>query len=195
VELKLERVDRGNHPHVPLVSRLLDVTFPEWERESIPEFLGDLKAGRGHTLWVLSDNSGQFLGFARGMVFPSLRRGWVVHVALLSECRGSGLGEQMLKLVWEEMQASCAGLEGVYLEVERLEDATTESERTARHKRLAFFERLGAQLISPGYIQPPSQQGQPPVPLNLLFWGKTAASDEELLADFYAAAFGDTITP
>ncbi|MBL8060206.1 MAG: GNAT family N-acetyltransferase [Chthonomonas sp.] len=194
MELKLERVHRADHPNVSHVSQLLEVTFPECERESIPDFLADLEAGRGHTLWVLTDPHDQFLGFARGMVFPSLKRGWVVHVALDPRHRGGGLGAELLQQVLGEMRRSFEGFEGMYLEVERLQEAATEQERAERQKRLAFFDRLGARLVSPDYIQPPSQPGQPPVPLNLLFWGETAASDDELLADFYEAAFGDTIT-
>lgn len=179
-----------NHPFVAQVSHLLKVTFPECERESIPDFLADLEAGRGHILWVLTNPSEQFLGFARGIVFPRIKRGWVVHVALDPQHRGCGLGDVLLKLVWDEMRASCEGFEGMYLEVERVEDADSELEREGRRKRLAFFDYLGARLVASEYIQPPSQPGQPPVPLNLLFWGESAVADKKLLSDFYEAAFG-----
>lgn len=185
MEVSIERVQGVTHRLVPEVSQLLETTFPDCERESIPDFLTDLEANRGPSLWVMTCEDGYFIGFARGFVFQSSCRGFVVHVALVQERRGKRFGEQLLKCVNEEMRASCEGYEGMYLEVERLEDAATDAELEARRKRLAFFDRLGARLVSSQLVQPPSQPGQPPVPLNLLFWGETTARDDELLSDFY----------
>lgn len=94
----------------------------------------------------------------------------------------------MFHLALAEFRTMCPGLEGIYLEVERVEDAQQDQE--ARQKRLEFFKKLGAWLVTPSYIQPPSQPRQPPVALNLLFWGETRASPHELVSDFYEAAFG-----
>ncbi len=185
MEVSIERVQGVTHRLVPEISQLLETTFPDCERESIPDFLADLEANRGPSLWVMTSHDGYLIGFARGFVFQASRRGFVVHIALVPESRGKRLGEQLLKRVNEEMRTSCEGYEGMYLEVERLEDAVTDAERESRRKRLAFFDRLGARLVSSELIQPPSQPGQPPVPLNLLFWGETAARDDELLSDFY----------
>lgn len=190
MELRLERILGKWHPHLAKISSLLETTFPECERESIPEFLADLEAGRGHQLWCLCGPEGEFLGFARGMVFPKVRRGWIVHIALAPEERGAGLGAKLFELVWGAMAVQVDGFEGIYLEVERIEDAADDEERVARQKRLGFFDRLGARLVSTEYIQPPSQPGQPPVPLNLLFWGESADSEGKMLSDFYEAAFG-----
>ncbi len=189
VTLRIDQVTDSGHPHVPAVARLLEDTFPEWERESMAMFWADLRAGRGLELWVLTDDAEQFLGFARGCCLPENSRGWIVHLALEPGQRGAGRGEAFLLLLRDHLRERVPKFEGLYFEVERVEDSAGATERGAREKRLAFFARLGARVVTTGYVQPPSQPGQPPVPLNLLFWGETVADNLELVLDFYQTAF------
>lgn len=133
---------------------------------------------------------GALVGLARGAADAESGCGWIIHLALVPSFRGGGRGATAfhhLVNFWHEEVG--AGFKGVFLEVERASDAADAAERAAREKRLAFFDRLGAQTLCQGYIQPPSAAGQPTVTLNLLWVGEPISDKEEAIRTFYRIAF------
>lgn len=64
------------------------------------------------------------------------------YYAVLSTRRGGGIGSRFFELLREEMHA----LDGILLEVESVESATTEEERILRERRIAFYLRNGCRL-------------------------------------------------
>ncbi|HWS35732.1 MAG TPA: GNAT family N-acetyltransferase [Actinoplanes sp.] len=92
--------------------------------------------------------------------------GWVFlrYFAVLD--RGAGLGSQMWRLLCAHWSA--AGCTRILLDVEDPGEAGIDSdEESIRHRRIVFYQRLGAELL-PVRDYRPSQPGGHPHPLRLI---------------------------
>lgn len=171
---------------------LLEFLFPPEELEPREVIEAEFDGSPFET-WIFEDEDEFLGGVVRGRVSPDGAWAWVVHVGLRPDLRGEGWGGQLLLAGIEALCSTHPGCKGTLLEVERLEDAESESEAAVRAGRLKFFEKLGAKKISSTYIQDAVREETGPVPLNLLW---LARGNEEmpdfvgLIEDFYSVAFG-----
>lgn len=171
---------------------LLEFLFPPEELEPRGVIEAEFDGSPFET-WIFEDEEEFLGGVVRGRVSPDGSWAWVVHVGLRPDLRGEGWGSQLLLAGIEALCASHSDCKGTLLEVERLEDASSDEERVIRAGRLKFFEKLGAKKISSTYIQDAVREETGPVPLNLLW---LARGDQEmpdlvgLIQDFYSVAFG-----
>lgn len=121
----------------------------------------------------LVEGDGRLAGFMRWVDLPLTRAAFVVHIAVDRDWRGTGLGQGLLGVLPTDRPA--------LFEVERVRDATHPEDRETRKRRLDWFARQGARLVTPDYTQPALHPDTEPVPLHLL------AIRRELLPDLHKA--------
>lgn len=189
MSLSIVPVTSVEDPHLFWLLDRLEAHFPPCERETRDDVMEQVGHGTGLSNWIFLSESDERVGFARARVLTNSAMGWIVHLALETEIRGRGLGAEAFELVRRALFEQCPTLQGIFLEVERVEDGESDSERMGRTKRLEFFRRLGAILVSRTYVQPPAQEGQGSIELNLLGWDLPTMAPEELVRTFYAGAF------
>lgn len=81
---------------------------------------------------------------------------YVEHLAVCPQLRGKGIGEQLVK----HLQTSISG-RPLLLEVEPPVNIMS-------HRRIAFYHRLGFNIIAVPYMQPPYRKGETSFPLLLM---------------------------
>jgi GNAT superfamily N-acetyltransferase len=112
-----------------------------------------------------------------GAMFSLLRRsglGFVSYIFTAADTRGQGVGTWTYRRLVGALGADAAQnrqpLQGVIFEVEREELAETAGEREERIRRLRFFTRMGARILTGlDYLQPPLHAGDAPLRMHLLF--------------------------
>ncbi len=188
----LRRISSSSDPMAEEALDLLEFLFPPEELEPREAIEAEFDGSPFET-WIFEDEDEFLGGVVRGRVSPDGSWAWVVHVGLRPDLRGEGWGSQLLLAGIEALCSPHPGCKGTLLEVERLEDATSEEERVIRAGRLRFFEKLGAKKISSTYIQDAVREETGPVPLNLLWLARGNEDMPDfvgLIEDFYSVAFG-----
>ncbi|HSB69692.1 MAG TPA: GNAT family N-acetyltransferase [Candidatus Methylomirabilis sp.] len=113
-----------------------------------------------------------------GAMFSFLDRsrvGFISYVFVDSRMRGHGIGEWIFRRLLAVLEADSAALHlepmaGVVFEVEREDLAKTPGEGMERIRRLRFFARLGAGILTGlDYLQPPLHAGEAPLPMYLMY--------------------------
>lgn len=175
-------------------------SFPADEREDESVLIGELRvaAPGAMRLWVV-EREATPIGLVRARTissathsreFESTGFGFVVHLALTRENRGSGLGREVIQETIEALREDAKRLgssyQGTVFEVEKEDPARPETA-----KRSAFFERLGAKVMSGSYVQPSLGEGKPRLDMDLRFLPAAACVDyAELIRLFYREAYG-----
>lgn len=188
-------------PSLPGVVDLYISSFPEDEREDpsyLQSMLGALnlsspgKIATAHLL--VAERDTHPFGFAFCEFLPAAEMGFHIYIALAPSERGKGFGRRLLLCAEERMRLDALYLglpyHGSICEVERVEDATDESDRRTRLRRVHFYERLGARIISSTYTQPALSPDKQPVPLYLMWRDANGGlSREEIIRRFYAEVY------
>lgn len=183
----IRRIATADDPMIAWVEALYEASFEVVLR--LPTaFLREAVAspkrhGKTRFLTLAEDEEGP-LGFAYFELLESARMGYVVYIVVNPARRGRAVGSALLqdvvgRLADEAKNQGCA-CGGVMLEVERVEDAHDEADRAERERRLRFFAKHGARVLTSGYLQPPAQPGFPSVALNLLWLPMAEATPEPL---------------
>lgn len=113
------------------------------------------------------------VSFATAHYFTKVNSGFIVYIGTDPSYRNHGIGSQTLAKMekWFQENARKSGfksLRAVILEVEKIENMTTELERVECIKRNHFFEKNGYDHVSSlHYVQPPLHAYDSAVPLNL----------------------------
>src|SRR6185503_1294380 len=92
---------------------------------------------------------------------------FLVYLAVAPAQRGRGLGRRFLEFAWSASSARLAGAIGMVWEVDAAPAPGAEPTREYR-RRIGFYERCGASLLSQAYVQPPVD-GRTILPLQLMF--------------------------
>lgn len=135
---------------MPLFS-LYELAFPPEERRGAEAIRAVFNAGPAE-FWLLEQGGGT-LGFLNTWRFDECLYG--EHFAVLPQARGKRIGEYALRAILKSERLP------FLIEVEPPED-----EIKARRK--SFYERMGLQVISTTYRQPPYERGGLQVPLYLM---------------------------
>ncbi len=113
-----------------------------------------------------------------GAVFDFLNQtniGFIDYIFVDRQVRSRGIGQFIYDRVSDTLvrDASRLGqekLQGILFEIEKEGLATQAEERQQRVRRLRFFLRMGAGIISGlSYLQPPLHPGEGPLPMHLMF--------------------------
>lgn len=188
----LRRITSCSDPVAEEALDLLEFLFPPEELEPREVIEAEFDGSPFET-WIFEDEDEFLGGIVRGRVSPDGSWCWIVHVGLRPDLRGEGWGSQLLLAGISALCLNSTDCKGTLLEVERLEDAESDSDAAIRAGRLRFFEKLGAQKLSSTYIQAAVREETGPVPLNLFWLPRDSGLMPEvggLVEDFFSVAFG-----
>jgi len=150
--------------------RLYASSFPSNEREPAAVILESIRQQVG--VAVRARVGGATTGLAVGHMLQAVPVLFVVYLAVAPEYRSRRIGTSLferLRLCGADRYATTGiKLTGEVWEVDGPEVAVCEEEMRQRQRRIAFFTRLGAQLLPNRYIQPPVD-GVSSVPMQLMF--------------------------
>jgi len=168
-------------------------SFPRDERMPVREIAAQVASPFWHM--VIASADGALVGLSWFGYVPMARLGFIIYLAVDPGFRRGGVGRRLVSAAIEQCRSDASSLGhalgGVCFEVERVDLALTDVEKSVRLKRLAWFESLGAECLSPGYTQPAMAPDRNPVPLNLMAFGVAPRADRAKIArDFCAHCVG-----
>jgi GNAT superfamily N-acetyltransferase len=150
--------------------QLYDSAFPSAEREPRSVILETLCRGDG--VAVRARNGANTIGLAFAHVLRRPPVLFVMYLAVAPEFRSRHIGAALFEKIWVagSRSYSVRGTEaaGMVWEVDIPERATSEQGLRQSRSRMAFFTRLGGQVLPGSYVQPPVD-GIAPVPMHLMF--------------------------
>lgn len=150
--------------------QLYDSAFPSTEREPRRVILDTLRRGDG--VAVRARQGAHTVGLALAHMLRHPPALFIVYLAVVPELRSRHIGAALFEELWTAGSRSYAArgtpAEGMVWEVDVPERATTEQGLQQGRRRIAFFTRLGGELLPGNYVQPPVD-GTVSVPMHLMF--------------------------
>jgi len=150
--------------------QLYDSAFPSTEREPRSVILDTLRRGDG--VAVRARQSANTVGLALAHMLRHPPALFIVYLAVVPELRSRHIGAALFEELWTAGSRSYAArgtpAEGMVWEVDVPERATSEQSLQQGRRRIAFFTRLGGEVLPGGYVQPPVD-GTVSVPMHLMF--------------------------
>lgn len=153
----LENLNISNKEDVTFVERVYTNSFPKSERRLFDTMI-DLYNNSNKFIIQVVKQDDKNIGF---LTFWDLGEFiFAEHFAISAEARNGGIGAIVMNLFMDEQTKP------IVLEVEI--PVTTLAER-----RIGFYQRLGYKLWENfTYHQPPYHEGENPIPMYLMTWGK-----------------------
>ncbi|HWR04049.1 MAG TPA: GNAT family N-acetyltransferase [Humidesulfovibrio sp.] len=140
--------------------------FAASEKEPREVILESVRRKTGMVFRTLLD--GRTVALATTHALRKIPALFLVYLAVDPELRSRGAGGSLLEHLHQASGQLVPGSLGMVWETERAEDAGPGPARALRERRLEFFRRHGASVVSGSYRQP-ALDGVAPVPMNLLF--------------------------
>ena len=169
------RLDTQNTPQYRAAQRLYDASFADEERAPFGDLWGESLGSQqpAHTdLWTMQLDT-HVIGMVAFGTFADDNVGYLAYLAISPHAQGRGHGQWLFSRVLEEIDRVAFSERGrsprlCFWEVRDPAEASGEQERLQRQRRIAFYERLGAQTLPITYLCPPINDGQPAVPCLLM---------------------------
>lgn len=154
MSLVIRNLSGSSDPHYWSTLELYVETFPRDEREPLSR-VAAVAAGEltGGPEIRIAELAGEFAGFLYFMHCPA--QSFLIYIAVMPHLRKNGIGAELLHSLRQNAPSPCL------LECEPPEGP----DQQLREKRLEFFRRHGAVLLSKTYVQPSLGPGREPVPL------------------------------
>ncbi|MBQ6449040.1 GNAT family N-acetyltransferase [Cytobacillus oceanisediminis] len=188
--IRWEEITYDNLTNIEKVFEIYDEAFPIEVREPQDIFYQSLDYAKTRLpngfRFLVGYEGEQLVSFATGHYFAEANIGFIVYIATNPLIRSKGLGTKTLVKIEEllnedAISAGNVSLRATILETEKQEIVHNEAEKEDCIKRNRFFERNGYKKIDEiQYIQPPLNNGDSNVPLNL-FINKNDVSKEEII--------------
>jgi len=137
---------------------LYNTSFPADERTPLEELQRLLDSG-SILLHRTTNKAGELLCFS--IVYPMSNFALLSYIASDSTKRSTGIGSKHMKQLLEILKSKYPEFLGLVLEIESTRQQGLEpADKTARQRRLAFYQRLGAKRLCRTYVWPSySQKG------------------------------------
>ena len=177
-------------PYLPAAMDLLRTIFPEYKRY-IPDLpICALQRSAEHPatldhLWVI-EKAGKPIGLRLFHYIHTRNVGYGAFIGLLEEYRDQGISSWVVKQTLAQLCADArrfghAEFPGYVIEVDPVQTAEDDVERTIRERRLAFHLNNHAYLLDVDYVEPPAIEGMDifnaddlaeitPTPMQLAFY-------------------------
>lgn len=188
--IRWEEITYDNLTNIEKVFEIYDEAFPIEVREPQDIFYQSLDYAKTRLpngfRFLVGYEGEQLVSFATGHYFAEANIGFIVYIATNPLIRSKGLGTKTLVKIEEllnedAISAGNVSLRATILETEKQEIVHNKAEKEDCIKRNRFFERNGYKKIDEiQYIQPPLNNGDSNVPLNL-FINKNDVSKEEII--------------
>ncbi|MCB5238586.1 GNAT family N-acetyltransferase [Niallia circulans] len=188
--IRWEEITYDNLTNIEKVFAIYDEAFPIEVREPQDIFYQSLDYAKTRLpngfRFLVGYEGEQLVSFATGHYFAEGNIGFIVYIATNPLIRSKGLGTKTLVKIEEllnedAISAGNVSLRATILETEKQEIVHNKAEKEDCIKRNRFFERNGYKKIDEiQYIQPPLNNGDSNVPLNL-FINKNDVSKEEII--------------
>ncbi len=131
---------------------LYNSSFPADERTPLEELQRLLDAG-SILLHRTTNKTGELLCFS--IVYPMSNFALLSYIASDATKRSSGIGSKHMKRLLEILKSKYPEFLGLVLEIESTRQQGLEAaDKTARQRRLAFYQRLGAKRLCRTYVWP-----------------------------------------
>lgn len=173
-----------NDPHLLPWLELYELSFPPAERLLIATML-ELVIRQSqdgpHDEYLLSALDGdEFAGLAHYRRFPEHGLAGLWGLATQPELRGRGLGAAIYTALWQRLRAEeCRAL---IFEVERPDATPDDAAREFATRRIGFYRRMGARLLTGiDYMQRIGPH-QPPVPMYIMVQAAETCSPQDAFA-------------
>ena len=145
-------------------------SFPSREREPRDVIVRSLERRVGIAL--RARRNATTVGLATAHLLKSIPAVFLVYVATTPEARGAGVGRALVEQAWQlgagQLRSTDLEPMGLIWEIEDPDAHVDAGERARRQDRLRFFQRLGAELLTTPYTQPPVD-GVAPVSMRLMY--------------------------
>jgi GNAT superfamily N-acetyltransferase len=139
-------------------------SFPVSEHEPKDVIMNSVRLGSGMAFRAVQD--GRTVAMATTHILRSIPAMFLVYLAVDPDLRGAGAGGRLLEFI--NGSKAVHGNRGLVWETDRVEDADTDGDRSARERRLRFFQHHGGKVVCGTYHQP-ALDGIAPAPMNILF--------------------------
>ena len=159
--------------------RIYTLAFSESIRTRPESIIKYHRQGSGTAVRVVrADADRQTVGMATYLFLDYVPAAYLMYFAIDPGWVRQGAGGELIRFVQQETRQHFAQKEipslGIVLEAEIPTAADTFGEANERSHRLAFYKKIGGQVLSENYIMPPVHEGLPPTPMQLILLPEAA---------------------
>lgn len=124
----------------------MEQDFPANELKPLSHILHSMEAGFGFSLGIFED--GELAGYAVFIICEETNCALLDYFAIRQDRRGKGVGHCAFSLFETYFKEHLAGVEGLYIESERVSAAENEKQRQIRERRIAFYLSCGCEMTT-----------------------------------------------
>lgn len=150
--------------------QLYEQTFSAYSREPQEVIINSVAAGVGIVARARLDE--KTIGLATTHLLHNPPNVFLVYLAVSKELQGGQIGTKLFQFIWQASEKKLIeeGLApaGMVWEIESTMEEYPPEDMAQRQRRLAFYRRLGGEILTNNYCQPPLI-GTKPVPLMLIY--------------------------
>ncbi len=138
---KLDRKEIGQ-----VYQTYMEKDFPSDELKPLSHIVRSMDAGYGFSLGMYEGET--LLGYAVFILCEETRCALLDYFAILKDRRGGGLGHRAFSLFEAYFRENLPGVDGIYIESERISAAENEKQRLTRERRIAFYLSCGCEMTA-----------------------------------------------
>lgn len=120
--------------------------FPSDELKPLSHIVRSMDAGYGFSLGLYEEET--LAGYAVFILCEETRCALLDYFAILKDRRGGGLGHRAFSLLEAYFMENLPGVDGIYIESERISAAENEEQRLTRERRIAFYLSCGCEMTA-----------------------------------------------
>jgi ribosomal protein S18 acetylase RimI-like enzyme len=194
--LTFHEIECLTDPHYDALLDLYQRAFPLAEQVPVSQFNILLRRkSRGELVeerfLTALDEAEKLVAFAIFGMRESHGCGYLGYIAVQPEQRSGGVGSQLLRHIIDQIKAEYTDVDVIAIEVEHPGVLESEEERLLAERRIQFYRRHGALLLTGiHYLQ--STGWQPPLQMHLMFLPLQEVEPERCL-NIAVGLFGDTV--
>lgn len=121
------------------------ISFPPGERVEFSKLISDIHSKR-HEIYLVQNEQSKLIGFAILALLLSSKVWFGEYIAIAPDYRNQGIGSELIKFITKDLKER-TNAAGLIFEVET-EDEGDDEEKDLRQRRIAFYKRLGANIIN-----------------------------------------------
>lgn len=138
---KLDRKEIGQ-----VYQTYMEKDFPSDELKPLSHIVRSMDAGYGFSLGMYEGET--LSGYAVFILCEETRCALLDYFAILKDRRGGGLGHRAFSLFEAYFRENLPGVDGIYIESERISAAENEKQRLTRERRIAFYLSCGCEMTA-----------------------------------------------